>query len=407
MVLPADLNAKPGKRLLIQMLSGIMISLLWVTLIRFSANYLFFHRRLIIFSDEAMLLILAIILISLLTLAEFGVALNENYRKSLAEVERFRKENAEYQFEMLKLQLNPHFLFNSLNTLGSLVYEDPEKASEFVRRLSYVYRYVLDNRSKELVMLREEMEFIRAFSFLQGLRFQGMIEFRFDINEEALNRKVAPMTMQLFIENAVKHNVVSARSPLQIDNVKESIKWLNTHSQPDLIFLDIQLAEGLSFEIFRQVNVTSPVIFTTAYDEYAIKVFQLNSIDYLLKPVRLESLEGALRKLETLRSVLSEYHTDHRFVARKYTRKCGAIPGRQFQRLDPGSRYWMFTIGPDGKYYIEVPRTGWEDIEYKVTRGNWYNVECDENGDDIDNRMLGGKAGEEVRIKIVRWKDKD
>ena len=90
----------------------------------------------------------------------------------------------------------------------------------------------------------------------------------------------------------------------QIDTVADSVKWLKTHPLPDLIFLDIQLADGLSFEIFRQVNVSSPVIFTTAYDEYAIKAFQLNSIDYLLKPIRPEALEGALRKLEDLRNVL-------------------------------------------------------------------------------------------------------
>lgn len=90
----------------------------------------------------------------------------------------------------------------------------------------------------------------------------------------------------------------------QIDTVEESVKWLKAHPLPDLIFLDIQLADGLSFEIFRQVTVTSPVIFTTAYDEYAIKAFQVNSIDYLLKPIGPEALEGALRKLEDLRNVL-------------------------------------------------------------------------------------------------------
>lgn len=91
----------------------------------------------------------------------------------------------------------------------------------------------------------------------------------------------------------------------EIDTVEDSVKWLKTHSLPDLIFLDIQLADGLSFEIFRQVTVSSPVIFTTAYDEYAIKAFQVNSIDYLLKPIHQEALESALRKLEELKSVLS------------------------------------------------------------------------------------------------------
>jgi len=91
----------------------------------------------------------------------------------------------------------------------------------------------------------------------------------------------------------------------QIDTVQDSVKWLSTHQKPDLIFLDIQLADGISFEIFRQVSVTSPVIFTTAYNEYAIKAFQVNSVDYLLKPVRLEALETALKKLDELRAAFS------------------------------------------------------------------------------------------------------
>ena len=91
----------------------------------------------------------------------------------------------------------------------------------------------------------------------------------------------------------------------QIDTIEDSVEWLRSHPQPELIFLDIQLADGLSFDIFRQVNVSSPVVFTTAFNEYAIKAFQLNSIDYLLKPIGLEALENALRKLDEMRTVLS------------------------------------------------------------------------------------------------------
>jgi two-component system, LytTR family, sensor kinase len=220
----------PGNRLLIQLLTGILIAFFWVIVIRLSVNYLFFHRKLIIFSDEVMLLLLALTLVSFFNLAEFGFSLNERYRKSLADVERFRKESAEYQFEMLKLQLNPHFLFNSLNTLSSLVHENPAKSSEFIRRLSDVYRYVLDNRNKELVSLRQEMEFIQAFTFLQGLRFQGMIDYRFDVNERSMERKIAPMTMQLLLENAVKHNVASRKLPLQITVTSSEDELIVTNS---------------------------------------------------------------------------------------------------------------------------------------------------------------------------------
>ena len=86
----------------------------------------------------------------------------------------------------------------------------------------------------------------------------------------------------------------------KLDTVKSSVQWLTTHPSPDLIFLDIQLGDGISFSIFDQVDVQAPVIFTTAYDEYALKAFKVNSIDYLLKPIDEENLRLALKKYESL-----------------------------------------------------------------------------------------------------------
>lgn len=207
----------PGRRFLLQSLVCIIIAAFWILAVRLLMLYLIFPGELIIMIDEILIFMLVVFFTIILNLAELGSFINDRYRKSLAEIEKFRKENAEYQFEMLKLQLNPHFLFNSLNTLSSLVHEDPAKSAEFIRKLSDVYRYVLENRKKELVTLREEMEFIRSFSFLQGLRFQGMIDFRFDVNEDLSEKKIAPMTLQLLIENAVKHNVASRKAPLWIE----------------------------------------------------------------------------------------------------------------------------------------------------------------------------------------------
>ncbi|NBC66954.1 MAG: response regulator [Bacteroidetes bacterium] len=90
----------------------------------------------------------------------------------------------------------------------------------------------------------------------------------------------------------------------KIGSVKESVKWLSNH-EADLIFLDIQLSDGLSFSIFEQVRITTPIIFTTAYDQYAIKAFQLNSIAYLLKPIKKRELEESLQKYKTMRKAFS------------------------------------------------------------------------------------------------------
>lgn len=98
--------------------------------------------------------------------------------------------------------------------------------------------------------------------------------------------------------------------PAHCDSIETSLEYLKTHPSPDLILLDIQLGDGLSFEIFRQVKVECPVIFTTAYDEYAIKAFELNSIDYLLKPISREKLEQSILKFRKRTTVI-----DSRLVA--------------------------------------------------------------------------------------------
>ena len=89
-------------------------------------------------------------------------------------------------------------------------------------------------------------------------------------------------------------------------SIAETVDWLNTHAQPDVILLDIELADGQSFEIFNQVEVKSVIIFTTSYNEYALKAFQVNSIDYLLKPIEKEDLEKALNKYKHLKSIIKQ-----------------------------------------------------------------------------------------------------
>lgn len=89
------------------------------------------------------------------------------------------------------------------------------------------------------------------------------------------------------------------------DSVEGAVEWIKANDQPDLFFMDIQLSDGLSFEIFDQVNVSSPVIFTTAFDEYMLKAFKVNSVDYLLKPIKKEDLQFSIEKLSKLRSLYS------------------------------------------------------------------------------------------------------
>ncbi|WP_338877144.1 LytTR family DNA-binding domain-containing protein [Spirosoma sp. SC4-14] len=107
------------------------------------------------------------------------------------------------------------------------------------------------------------------------------------------------------LERMLKKYDSSIHILAQLPSVRESVAWLSQHSVPDLILMDIHLEDGLAFAIFEQIQLTTPIIFTTAYDEYMIKAFKVNSIDYLLKPVDYDELVNALEKFKTLRSVSS------------------------------------------------------------------------------------------------------
>jgi len=157
----------------------------------------------------------AILISFIVSLIFVAVGFFQNWKRSLLEAERFKAEMLAYKYESLQNQINPHFLFNSFNVLSDLVYEDQKKAVGFITQLSQLFRYVLDSREKELVPVKEELEFIQAYIFLLQTRFEDKLTFRLDVEAEE-DEMVVPMTLQLLIENCVKHNEISASKPLHI-----------------------------------------------------------------------------------------------------------------------------------------------------------------------------------------------
>lgn len=138
------------------------------------------------------------------------------WRRMVKETEQLKKENLQSQFDSLKSQVNPHFLFNSLNSLSSLVEEDKDKAVRFISELSEVYRYLLQSNERELAPLSSELEFLKAYFFLLQTRFDKGVELEIDVNPVFHAYLIPPLTLQMLVENAVKHNVVSASRPLHI-----------------------------------------------------------------------------------------------------------------------------------------------------------------------------------------------
>ncbi len=129
---------------------------------------------------------------------------------------RLQKENLQSQFEVLRQQVNPHFLFNSLNVLTSLIKLEPDLAEKFTEHLSKVYRYVLENKDNDLVNLQTELDFLDAYIFLLNIRFMDKIEVIVEIGSDKKSLLILPLALQLLIENAIKHNAMSKKNPLKI-----------------------------------------------------------------------------------------------------------------------------------------------------------------------------------------------
>ena len=132
------------------------------------------------------------------------------------ENEQLKLESLLNQYEVLKNQLNPHMLFNSLNTLRFLIRETPEKAQDYVQELSRVLRYTLQGNENQIVSLREEMEFVNSYLFLLKMRYEDNLFFELDIEVDTESLQLPPMAIQMLIENAVKHNEISNRNPLTV-----------------------------------------------------------------------------------------------------------------------------------------------------------------------------------------------
>lgn len=139
------------------------------------------------------------------------------WKKALSKAERLEKENVRAKYEALKNQVNPHFLFNSMNTLANLVMdEENDKAVEFIQKLSKVYRYILQSRDQEISDFKTEMKIVEEYTYLLEHRFEDGVEFHYDVPEEYNKLVLPPLTLQMLIENTVKHNIVSSSKPLKV-----------------------------------------------------------------------------------------------------------------------------------------------------------------------------------------------
>jgi len=213
----------PQKRLWIGALGAIGLTFIAFAFVRLAVSLGYYGKTISGFLKNEQLfpyliaLLIAIVVSLFLHAFHFYRALQDNKVKE----QKIIAGTASAQFDALKNQLDPHFLFNSLNVLTSLIEESPDKAQKFTTSLSKVYRYVLEQKNKDLVTVDEELAFAKTFVNLMKMRFEESIVF--EVLEKSTNpeAKIVPLSLQLLLENAVKHNIVTAKKPLHIKVYEE------------------------------------------------------------------------------------------------------------------------------------------------------------------------------------------
>lgn len=217
------LFSQTTRRLVVQALAVVAYTLM----ISVAVNYwlcgklLHFHEGDDLLADFRINLIPTIIVM----LCYESVYFFQSWKENVQKAEKLARISLESQLAVLKSQLDPHFLFNSLNTLAAMLDEN-EPASAYLEQLADVYRYVLINREKNLVSLDEEMRFLDAYIYLNKTRFRENLQVEKQLIPAALGRRIAPLSLQLLVENAIKHNVVSKEHPLIIKIQEEGADYL-------------------------------------------------------------------------------------------------------------------------------------------------------------------------------------
>lgn len=221
-------QSSPGKRLLI----GILLN----SILTFSLSYflLYVYASLGLKNTEFLhlgdpiiikLILITFVWVLLGSILYFGWYSYYLYAQGqVNEIKRKRKQ-IELQLKALKTQLSPHFLFNNLNTISSLIHKDQGLAEAFIRKLGLSYQYTLATYDKKLVSIAEELVFVESYKYLLKTRFQDQIEISIDIPESIQQGNIPPLALQMLVENAAKHNQMSHKEPLKVE-IGADQKWI-------------------------------------------------------------------------------------------------------------------------------------------------------------------------------------
>lgn len=207
-----------NKRIFIGFVSSFVVSIFVVFLLRVFTNVVIERRSILSFlaNEEASTYIENAVIAFIILLGFHALHFYKAYQENKVIQQKIIAGTANAKFESLKNQIDPHFLFNSLNVLSSLIEENPDNAQRFTTSLSKIYRYVLEQKDKELVSVEDELSFAKTYMNLLKMRFENSLFYELPTENINPDAKVVPLSLQLLLENTVKHNVVSEQKPLHI-----------------------------------------------------------------------------------------------------------------------------------------------------------------------------------------------
>ena len=224
------LEHRPGTQIFLQ----VVVTLILLSPV-FIVSYMWSKPILWAFNARNMVLFLAIVFIITILMMTFGYytydlfvkykASSDEKSKLALETAQLEKERSMMRYHHLKNQVNPHFLFNTLTSLDGLIQVNPNLASDFIRHLSKVYRYVLEHKENEVVSMETEVNFIQHYISLLQIRYKEAIDIKLKISEAGMEKGIVMVTLQMLIDNAIKHNSIQIAQPLQIC-VTDDGDWL-------------------------------------------------------------------------------------------------------------------------------------------------------------------------------------
>ncbi len=296
------------KRLIVGFMSSFLVSLLVIFLLRIFEELVVNRNSLDYFmsNEKAANYVTAIIITFIVTLSLYAFHFYKAFNENKVKEQKIIAGTANAKFESLKNQIDPHFLFNSLNVLSSLIEENPDNAQKFTTSLSKIYRYVLEQKDKDLVTVQEELNFAKTYMNLLKMRFENSISFELPENYDNPEARVVPLSLQLLLENTIKHNIVSEQKPLHIKIfVKDNYLVIQNDLQKKEILQDRQ-GVGLQNIISRYAILTQrKVIVNQSEKEFAVHLpiltKQVSIMDTTLNQFENTAYYRAKKRVEELR----------------------------------------------------------------------------------------------------------